>query len=536
MAEKPATEMRPKDMPPALSRARKIAGGHLPAIVALRTLATVARLGFAAAMGVFAGVLVQHQDLRWDAAAAGIATILVGLALNWLADRRAVDAEAVVASDILSQVEATLSETAVGQLAGLPRGAMVSGVQRHPGALAALVVSHAVASRMLGLGPLAVIVAVALASWEAALALLLAMPVMIGFFVLVGGLIRERADMQEEALQRLAAQFADRVRALPTILANHALAGETHKLGSRLQAYASGTMGVLSIAFLNSGILDFFSSLAIAVLAVFLGLGHLGLAEIPGFAHLALSQSLFILLVAPEFFAPLRRYAEFYHAKAEGEAAAQALTWAFEPGEPNAALPAVDDAIERALAGFDWPSRGLVAITGPSGVGKTRLLRRLAGVDERGALPMPAQAPNVGWIATDSYVPAGTLLDALAWGLPSIDRDEAGRVAGQLGLIDEAALPGRLDAAIAVGGENLSGGQRIRVAVARLLLGSGTAFCDEPTAKLDARNAERVRHALRDAARTRLVIVTTHDEGLIRLADRRIALAPLPMEAVRAAE
>ena len=88
-------------------------------------------------------------------------------------------------------------------------------------------------------------------------------------------------------------------------------------------------MGVLKVAFLNAGIIDFFSALAIAVLAVFLGLGHLGLVHFPGFSDLALWQSLFILIIAAEFFTPFRRYAEQYHVKAEGQAAAKELDWYF---------------------------------------------------------------------------------------------------------------------------------------------------------------------------------------------------------------
>ena len=84
------------------------------------------------------------------------------------------------------------------------------------------------------------------------------------------------------------------------------------------------------MAFLNAGIIDFFSALSIAVLAVFLGLGHLGLVHVPGFYGLQLWQSLFILIIAADFFTPFRRYAEQYHLKAEGEAAAKELDWYFD--------------------------------------------------------------------------------------------------------------------------------------------------------------------------------------------------------------
>ena len=153
-----------------------------------------------------------------------------------------------------------------------PAGALVAGLQRYPDALAGLVISHSAAKSMLAIGPLLAAVAVALVSWEAALTLFVAVPVMVVFFVLLGGVVRGRAEAQEKAFGRLAAQFSDRIRTLPTILANHALLREHDKIEQRMTLYADSTMGVLKVAFLNAGIIDFFSAIAIAVLAVFLGL------------------------------------------------------------------------------------------------------------------------------------------------------------------------------------------------------------------------------------------------------------------------
>ena len=217
-----------------------------------------------------------------------------------------------------------------------PAGALVAGLQRYPGALAGLVISHSAAKSMLAIGPLLAAVAVALVSWEAALTLFVTVPVMVVFFVLLGGVVRGRAEAQEKAFGRLAAQFSDRIRTLPTILANHALLREHDKIEQRMTLYADSTMAVLKVAFLNAGIIDFFSAIAIAVLAVFLGLSHLGLMHVPGFSGLALWQSLFILIIAAEFFTPFRRYAEQYHVKAEGQAAAKELDWYFdEAGASN---------------------------------------------------------------------------------------------------------------------------------------------------------------------------------------------------------
>jgi ATP-binding cassette subfamily C protein len=357
---------------------------------------------------------------------------------------------------------------------------------------------------------------------------LFGIPVMIVFFALLGDAVRNKAKVQERAFGRLAAQFSDRIRTLPTILANHSFERERGKVERRMSTYAGSTMGVLAVAFLNAGVIDFFSALAIAVLAVFLGLGHLGLVHVPGFSGLELWQSLFILVIAADFFAPFRRYAEQYHIKAEGEAAAKELDWYFDGAGTERAIirPFVFNRIDT----FDvtqWPATGLIVISGPSGAGKSTLLRVLTGIEAPApgmtALPQ-VTAAGCAWISTDIYVPAGTLRDAIAWNNPSTSPAALNRAAESVGLADEKLLPGGLDARIAEGGANLSGGQRMRLGIARALIVDGVVIADEPTAKLDTKTANLVRRVLGEAARRRLVIVATHDDRLIEMADRHHVL------------
>ena len=289
-------------------------------------------------------------------------------------------------------------------------GGLVVSMQRHPEAVAALLIGHRCAAAMLTIGPLAAAVALAFVSWQAALLVMGLTPVMIVFFALIGETIHRRAEQQEKALGRLATQFADRARTLPTVLANHALDTEERKLAERLEDYAAHTMGVLRIAFVNAAVIDFFASLSIAMLALLLGLGHLKLAMIPGFSRLELWQSLFILMIAPEYFAPFRQFSEQYHAKADGLAAAQALDRLLDSHDAAPpSLPLVD------LAKISLPSVGLVAIVGPSGAGKSTVLRRLAGLDpEQGEPPLEISKENISWISNDAYVAHGSLGQVIA--------------------------------------------------------------------------------------------------------------------------
>ncbi|MER9371151.1 ABC transporter transmembrane domain-containing protein [Mesorhizobium sp. M0491] len=465
-------------------------------------------------------------NASWPLLGAALINLILGSIVGLLADRAVAGTELRVANGLLEAVRRALASASPGEIQTMPIGTLIAGLQRYPKAVAGLAVGHRLASMMLGLGPVFAATAIVAVSWEAALVLILLTPVMIVFFALIGGAIRSGAEAQEKAFGRLAAQFADRIRTLPTILGNNALTREKGKLAARMDTYATGTMSVLRIAFLNAGIIDFLSSLSIAILAVFLGLGHLKLISTPGFAGLQLWQSLFILMIAPEYFAPFRRYAEQYHAKAEGFAAATALdTMVLDarPGSP--AFEAARLTQDLADAASSLPRTGLVAITGPSGSGKSTLLRRLAGI---GSVPsvqpdLDAQ-PGIAWCSTDIYMPEGTLADAIGWGNGSCCRTRLLLVAGNVGLLDDALLPGGLEAMIKAGGENLSGGQRVRIGLARALISGRSIFADEPTAKVDPANAVMVRHALADAACSRLVLVATHDRSLAMLARTTINL------------
>jgi ABC-type transport system involved in cytochrome bd biosynthesis fused ATPase/permease subunit len=512
----------------AFGLARDFGAAGLRTTLCWQIARTLFRIGFAGSLAVFAGRLIEDTSFDTNAIAAALACLALSTCAGAFADLAAANAENIVVECLRAALQEALSQKSPVRIRTKPAGALVAGLQRYPGALAGLVISHSAAKSMLTIGPALAAVAVAQVSWQAAGTLFLTVPVMVIFFVLLGGVVRSRAETQEKAFGRLAAQFSDRIRTLPTILANHALSREHGKIERRMTLYAGSTMGVLKVAFLNAGIIDFFSAIAIAVLAVLLGLSHLGLVHVPGFSGLALWQSLFILIIAAEFFTPFRRYAEQYHVRAEGQAAAKELDWYLE--ESGEAIAGSD---ARPFAGAfdatDLPSVGLIAISGPSGSGKSTLLRMLAGIETlpSGFTPLPeVTAEGCDWISTDIYVPAGTLGDAIAWNRGSHDRAVLQAAARHVGLLDERLLPGGLDARVAQGGDNLSGGQRMRIGIARMMLSGGTVLADEPTAKLDPQTAKLVRQVLTDMAKRRLVIVATHDERLIEAAGRHHVLRP----------
>ena len=529
----------------ALGLARDVASPGLRATLVWQIVRSLFRLSFAGLMAIFAGQMIADGTFTVAALAGAIVSLVAASCAGYLGDLRAAGAERDVVEALRTALRGALARMPPARVRSRQAGALIAGLQRHPEALASLVTGYAAARSMLGIGPLLAAAAVAFVSWQAALTLLLAVPIMIVFFVLLGAVAGSKAAAQERAFGRLAAQFSDRIRTLPTILANHALGREHGKIERRMTAYADSTMSVLNVVFLNAGVIDFFSALAIAVLAVFLGLGHLGLLHAPGFTGLALWQSLFILIIAADFFVPFRRYAEQYHAKVEGEAAANELQWYFDDTDPASAYNERSEPKPFSFAGIDTfevaelPATGLIVISGPSGSGKSTLLRMLAGIETpscgAAALPQVMRAGCV-WISTDTYVPSGTLANAVAWNSGAADRAGLRRAAESVGLLDEALLPGGLDARIDENGTNLSGGQRLRIGIARSLISGGMVFADEPTAKLDPTTAKLVRQVLVEMAEWRLVVAATHDERLIEAADQhhRLQLRKQRDEAIAA--
>lgn len=513
-----------------LSVADHAARHWLCQVVAVQILRLSSRLGFSAMAANCAGRLVMGLTVEVWMVCGALICLLVASALSWLGDDQQARAEEQVTSAVRSAFLKQLSHLAARQIASGSTGGWVVAMQHYPEDLSALVIGHRSALLMMGLGPVLCAAALAVISWQAAILVLCLTPVMIVFFVLVGTAIRAKADAQAQALQKLAGQFADRIRTLPTILANHALTTEEAKLSERLELHAKKTLGVLSIAFINAGIIDFFSSLSIAILAVFLGLGHLHLIAIPGFSDLYLWQSLLILMIAPEYFAPFRRFSEQYHAKAQGAAAAVALNSLLRNethlNSPPAALVDLD---------VDLPERGLVAIIGPSGCGKSTLLRQLVGINvvkkqatDRHVVGEKLHSlteMDVAWVGADAFLPEGIMADIIGGNQGQRPGESRKDWAGKLGLLDEKRLPNGLDEHLSLGAATLSGGQRLRLIIARAAISGRVVVADEPTAKLDPRTAELVREALISIASDRLVVVATHDPILAALATQIIDLA-----------
>ncbi|RZL64775.1 MAG: thiol reductant ABC exporter subunit CydD [Variovorax sp.] len=421
--------------------------------------------------------------------------------------------------------------------------------------------------------PPVILLVTASQSWVVALVLLFAAPLIPLFMAIIGWRARAASQTQMVEMGGMNAFLLDRLRGLATLRALGAVERTAERLGDAAQSLRRRTMAVLRIAFLSSAVLELFSALGVAMVAVYVGFHLLGTLTFGAWGtQLSLGEGLFVLLLAPAFFEPLRELSTVWHDRAAGEAALQALDRVGQhrlrmPDAPAvgahngpalaALAPALPDgalAVDVHDLHFSHPGEvplfvgytlnvapgERIALTGGSGSGKTALLSLLAGLlpaaqgeIRLGCVPMgdvttDALRQRIGWMGQTPHVFAGSVGANVGLGRPAVrasDIEEAVHFAG-LDVVAQA----RPGTALGEGGGGLSGGELVRLALARVAVhpDTGLLLVDEPTAHLDTATATRVADALLQLAQGKTLIVATHDPVLAARMDRVIALDAAP--------
>ncbi len=408
--------------------------------------------------------------------------------------------------------------------------------------------------------PSAILVAVFPISWTAGAILLFTAPLIPLFMILVGMGAESISQKNFQALSRLSAQFLDLLRGLPSLRRFDRGRDATAKVAAVSEDYRRHTMQVLRVAFLSSAVLEFFSSVSIALVAVYLGTSYLGYLNFGTYGTpLSLADGLFILILAPDYFFPLRELGTHYHARAEAAGAAEeilkVLDWpppATLPTEaPRKLTPPVEIQFrdvrlefeargKNVLAGVDFTLRPgeQVALVGPSGAGKTTILNLLLGFEQPdggeilvggrslAGLDIEAWRRQLAWIGQQPALFHGTLRENIRLGRPRAG-DDAVEAAARTARVTEFSrrLPDGLDTRIGEMASNLSRGQAQRVALARAFLKDAPLLLlDEPTAGLDLQNEQLVLEALQALCRNRTVLTVSHRLASIRAADRVLVI------------
>lgn len=388
------------------------------------------------------------------------------------------------------------------------------------------------------MGPLLVAGCVAMASPIAAAILIgTLIPFILGM-ILAGTMARRAADAQLRALEQLSDLFVERLRSLAMI--RHFGAGEriTRQIGAATHGVATRTLAVLRIAFLSSAVLEFFAALSVALVAVYCGFSLLGILPLHVPETLTFREALFALALAPEFYLPMRRLAAAYHEKQLGEAAHAVVDPLCEAPPASPATPARFSGIVVEGLIIAWPgarigpvsfslgTTGLIALTGPTGSGKTSVLAACAGqvAASEGCVSAIASI-DIAWAAQRPLVVPGTLRDNLALARPDAGDTEILEVCHRVGLDPLLAARGGLNLPLDHRAAGLSGGELRRLGLARALLSHRPRLlCDEPTADLDAASAAQIATLLVELAKTHAILVATHDMALAAYAQTEVQL------------
>jgi len=446
-----------------------------------------------------------------------------------------------------------------------PAGEIASLVVDQVETIDPFLVRYQIARFRMAVVPVAILVAILPVSWAVALMLAIAGPVIPVFMALIGATARERSRRQLDEAGNLTGLLLDRLRGLATIrllAAEERVAAAIEASGERVRRSA---MDVLSIAFLSSAVLEFFATVGVAMVALYVGFYLLGWITFGAtLTNFGLSGGLFMLLLAPDFFQPLREFAAGYHDRAAVAGLAERTDDIFNVQRPSI-VGHLDATAHRhldrplassvdvrrltvRLAGCERPllkranlavaAGEHVAIMGLSGAGKSALLHAIAGLIEGvqgrvatdGMLLTSDTAEplrrRMAWIGQEPYVRQASLERNLQLGDQSIDRERAAAALKTARLTERVGrMQRQMLTPIGENGAGLSGGELRRLAIARAVLADAPVIlADEPTADLDGATAEEVRSALLDAARGKTLIVATHDENLARRMDRIVTL------------
>lgn len=517
-------------------------------------------IGQAAAIAwLIQAVLVEHRPL------AEVGPVLLGL-LAVLAVRALLgSATQAAAGDVADAARLTLRERVYTRLLG--RGPLWLRQQR-TGELGELMLAHADAVENYYSGyqpvrievvvvPLLIAAAVAWVDWVVAVILICTAPLVPFFMMLVGWGAEAAGRAQLGELARMSAHFADRIKGLGLLRLYGRGEAELEGVAAAAEGVRERTMKVLRIAFLSSTVLEFFASVSVAMVALYLGLSYLGLMSLHATVP-TLGAGMFCLLLAPEFYAPLRRLAAHYHDRANALAAAAEVErllgelpdapaangTAAVPRAPELAVQhappvVVRDVVLRPLGAPHNVIEGLsfqieagqrLALVGPSGSGKSTLLEALAGwLPPEGGSIVLRPGLEVGYAGQRPYLFHGSIADNLRLADPGATDARLLAVAEAAQVMRFAhALPQGLDTVIGERGFGLSGGEARRIGLARLLLRDPQLLLlDEPTAFLDPDTEMALLQTLAAFARDRSVVVATHSEVAMRWADTRLELTTL---------
>ena len=410
--------------------------------------------------------------------------------------------------------------------------------------------------------PLSIFLYLMPVDWISGLLLLGTAPVVPILMIAVGKYAETHIQRQWRSLSRMSAYFLDTLQGLTTLKVFGLSVSEGATVASVGERFRKRTLKVLRYAFVSGLVLEFTVSIAIAIVAVELGIRLLR-------GDIAFQPAFLVLLLAPEFYRPLRDLGVSRHAGMEGKAAAErifeVLNTTASPDAPNAAAKAPLGSLDIELDGVSFtypeakrpalsdisltlPGGTTTALVGRSGAGKSTLVNLLLRFMEPEDGEIKANGVDVsdlsveGWRERVALVPQrpylfyGSVFENIRLAKPEAEREEverAARLAGAAEFIRR--LPKGYETGIGERGARLSGGEAQRIAIARAFLKDAPLLVlDEPTSSLDPESEKVVRRAVERLAEGRTTLIIAHRLNTIYKADRIAVLDAGRIESVGA--
>ncbi|MFT9257625.1 MAG: thiol reductant ABC exporter subunit CydD [Acetobacter sp.] len=502
----------------------------------------------------------ETRHLMWM-----VALLVVRCVLVWLADMASVAAGMKVVAALRAEVLAHLLRVGPLGIAGRGAGETVTALVDGVDALEPYIAHYLPRAAMMVVMPLMVLACVAGLDGWSFLILAVTGPLVPLFMALVGYRAQAIMDRQWTQLLLLGAGFLDFLQGLTTLrLFGHARQAVA-VVATMADGYRRTTLSVMRVAFLTSATLEFFASLSIALVAVVFGSRLLA-------GHVDFYTAFLVLLLAPEYFMPLRAFSASYHARQNAAVAMQRISALLVlPEAPVADVaplmaagqaPIALVACQGVSAGYgaganavlehvscQFSRDALTVLVGESGAGKTTLMRLVLGLlspragrivvcDGAGQELEGGWHDRIGWVPQHPCLPCGSIADILRLGAPDADMARLRMAAAQadaLSFIE--AMPDGFMTCVGERGARLSGGQVRRLALARALVRDPAILVlDEPTAGLDPRSEQRVTDTIRRCASGRIVIVATHRQMLVDAAAQVLVVENGTLRCQRGAE
>lgn len=466
--------------------------------------------------------------------------------LAWASEQAAFHAAIRVKLYLRDQLYRHVQKLGPAWLSGERSGDVLNALSDGIEGLEAYYARYIPAMSLMALVPLAILVFVFAHDWLAGLIMVATAPLIPFFMIIIGKGTEKRNQKQWKSLAKMSAHFLDVIQGLTTLKLFNASRREANMVAKISEEYRQSTMSVLRVAFLSSFMLEFLATVSIALVAVSIGFRLF-------WGDMDFYYGFFVLLLAPEFYLPLRNMGTQYHARMEAIGAGERIIeilntpvhLSAKDTSPNPSskkknlnidsqppsihiqdlsfvYPDGREAINN--LNLSIPAGKTVALVGTSGAGKSTLLNLLMGFLQPSSGQVlvnntvihntsPSEwRQNIAWLPQKPQLFPGTIIENIALGQTDFDDDRIRHAAEKAQALDFIEnLPNKFETLIGEGGQGLSGGQIQRIALARAFYKDAPlVFLDEATANLDMDSEKRVQKGINELLKDRTAIMIAH--------------------------